>query len=96
MFLRNSRYYPAKGFEPSDGVIPFDGVLPNEPGDAKGYIEHLVDKGQSLEKLALHYYGDGRRWWRIADANPQFILSGDILDDALVGERILIPMAKEL
>lgn len=97
MFLRNSRYYPALGFEADDtGTILFNGVLPNETDLATGHIEHRAAQGERLEQLAWHYYGDGRRWWRIADANPHILLSGDLLDDAMIGERILIPTSKEI
>ena len=32
-----------------------------------------------LDLLARHYYNDDRLWWRIADANPEFVYAGDML-----------------
>jgi nucleoid-associated protein YgaU len=31
---------------------------------------HVVKQGETLDQLALVYYGREDLWWRIADANP--------------------------
>ena len=46
-------------------------------------IEHTVKQGETIHRLALHYYRDAKMWWFIADYNPnvdyQNLQSGDVL-----------------
>lgn len=35
------------------------------------YTYHRVVDGQRIDVIANEYYGDGRLWWVIADANPE-------------------------
>ena len=48
-------------------------------------IEHTVRIGDRLDLLARHYYNDGRQWWRILDANPEFLHA----DDAVLGKTLV-------
>lgn len=50
--------------------------------------EHIVQSGDSLERLALLYYNDARRWQEIADYNN---LQYPYLTAVSIGRRILIP-----
>lgn len=80
MFLKGSRYETARPFRGEEGAEPpFDGVRPRPIGRAAGVIEHTVKAGDRLDLLARHYYNDDRLWWRIADANPEFVHAGDML-----------------
>ena len=46
-------------------------------------IEHEVTAGDRLDLLALHYYQNDRLWWRIADANPEFLFAGPLVFETL-------------
>lgn len=109
MFLKGSRYEQARPFVSEDGSVPFPGVRPREIAPAPPVLEHTVQAGDRLDRLARHYYNDDRLWWRIVDANPEVFYGGDLLRenaDALpvangtlslermVGRAILIPRAK--
>ncbi len=93
MFLRGSRYQNAKSFGGDE--TSFQGVRAREIGDAEGVVEHVIKQGDRLDLLARHYYNDGRLWWRILDANPDFLYGGEMLLDDYQGEIILIPKARE-
>ena len=95
MLLKNSRYQPPKTFTPAEDAHQFPGVRPRDIGPAVGVVEHVVKRGERLDLLARHYYNDDRLWWRIVDANPEFILGNRLLDEAMVGQVILIPKARE-
>jgi nucleoid-associated protein YgaU len=92
MFSKKSRYENARLFSAKeDGTILFAGVRPRQIGDAAGVIQHTVQAGDRLDLLARHYYNDENMWWRIMDANPEFMYGGDILSDEMEGQTILIP-----
>lgn len=58
-----------------------------------GYVafrEHVVEPGDTLSALALHYYGDGSLFPRIATANPTTITDPDLIH---VGDVLRIPVA---
>ena len=96
MLVKKSRYKDAKAFEPlADGTEVFNGIRAREIGTATGVIEHEVQAGQRLDQLARHYYNDDRLWWRIVDANPEFLLGLDMMGSDLEGRVILIPKVKE-
>jgi hypothetical protein len=44
-------------------------LLPQVSGEFK----HTLVEGERLDHLAAKYYRDPRRWWRICDANPEFL-----------------------
>jgi nucleoid-associated protein YgaU len=109
MFLKGSRYEKARAFVSDDGTTPFPGVRAREIAPAPPVLEHTVEAGDRLDRLARHYYNDDRMWWRIVDANPEVLYGSDLLrekPDALpvangllrlermVGRAILIPRAK--
>ena len=95
MFLKGSRYEQARSFDPAGDGSLFPGVRPREIGPATGVVEHVVKSGDRLDLLARHYYNDDRLWWRIADANPEFVHAGLMVAEDQVGDVILIPRAKE-
>src|SRR5689334_23143559 len=91
-FQRGSRYQDTKRFTAAaDGRPPFPGTRPREIGLPVGVLEHTVQAGQRLDLLALHYYNDDRKWWRILDANQAIVYGGDLSLDAYEGMTILIP-----
>lgn len=95
MFLKGSRYEQAKSFTAAEDGSRFLGVRPREIGSSTGVVEHVVKSGDRLDLLARHYYNDDRLWWRIADANPEFIHAGLMLTEDQLGQIILIPRARE-
>lgn len=55
------------------------------------YAKHTVEKGDSLSKIAKHYYGDAMAYPHIFEANT------DVLDDPnkiFPGQELTIPMPK--
>lgn len=93
---RGSRYETAQPFRSSaDQPEPFQGLRPRQPGAATAVLEHTLKATDRLDLLAQHYYNDSRKWWRILDANPEFLCGVDLTDPALVGTVILIPPAEE-
>ena len=44
-------------------------LLPEAPGD----FRHTVEQGERLDHVAHEYYRQPRKWWRICDANPEFL-----------------------
>ena len=60
------------------------------PGSAsatpKGKLTHTVEKGETLWSIAKDYYGDGREYKKIVDANP-----GLNVEKLKVGQEIVIP-----
>ncbi len=96
MFQKGSRYEKCVTFTPEpDGTVVFAGIRPRSIGPATGVVEHVVKAGDRLDLLARHYYNDDRLWWRIVDANPDFLYGGDMVLEEMEGRVILIPKAKE-
>ena len=80
MITKDSRYATAELFKGDDGADPdFPGIRPRVIGKATGVVEHTVAAGDRLDLLARHYYNDDHLWWRIVDANPEFIHAGDLV-----------------
>jgi hypothetical protein len=93
---KGSRYQGALAFVPAEGGRPmFNGLRPRRIGRATGVIEHIVRDKERLDLLALHYFNDPRKWWRIVDANPDIVFSADLLVEQGLGEVILIPRVNE-
>lgn len=51
---------------------------------------YVVVAGDSLSKIAKHYYGDAAKWPRIHDANRDQIKNPDLIHP---GQRLKIPAA---
>ncbi len=41
--------------------------------EVSGIFAHTVEEGDRLDHLAYKYFKQPRRWWRICDANPEFM-----------------------
>ena len=70
-------------------------------------IQHAVREHERMDALAHHYYNDERLWWRILDANPEFLCGLDLIDaeghdaDAageggVLGKPVRVPRAREI
>lgn len=75
MFFEDSRYrtVPVEVTLDSAGrrLASADRRLPTQ---VTGIFRHTVDDGDRLDMLAYRYYQDSRKWWRILDANPEFMM----------------------
>jgi len=96
MFLKNSRYRNAQPFSaPENTDQIFMGTRPRKISTPGGIIEHIVKQGDRLDLLAGYYYNNDRLWWRIADANPEFLFPGLMVAPEMIGDILVIPRAKE-
>lgn len=81
MFSRNSRYAASRLFEPGqDGTSEFRGIRPRAIPPTEGVIEHTQTEDDRPDLMALNFYQADRAWWRILDANPEFLLAGPVRD----------------
>ena len=55
-----------------------------------GGQSYTVKSGDTLRKIAQHFYGDEMKWHAIRDANPELAANPDRIQ---VGQRITIPNA---
>lgn len=93
---RDSRYDATRGFSESDNrAHAFAGTRSRDITRAVGVLEHTLKAGERLDLLALHYYNDPKRWWRILDANPHIHDAGRVIHGDLEGTVIVIPSATE-
>ena len=53
--------------------------------DVTGKFQHIIEEGDRLDHLSFKYYKQPRNWWRICDANPEFMSP-----QALLGKEPLI------
>ncbi|GAB4191943.1 MAG: hypothetical protein Tsb002_21230 [Wenzhouxiangellaceae bacterium] len=96
MISKQSRYRNLPRFSPAGDERPtFPGLRARRIGTATPVIEHEIAAGDRLDHLAQRYYNDDRMWWRIVDANPQYLFAGNVWADDLAGEVLLIPRAQE-
>lgn len=49
-----------------------------------GSIPYTIQAEDTMEALAFKYYGDGNKWYVIADANPQVFWPLDIRQGVLI------------
>jgi hypothetical protein len=99
MFFKNSRYRKL----PDEVTVDVKGrrltskSLRSLP-DVTGIFRHTVEDGDRLDHLAHKYYNQPRKWWRICDANPEFMLPQALLGKTpLISQRfpLSFPKAKE-
>ncbi len=99
MFLKGSRYSNAvqltRESSSGSGDDGFSGIRARIIPTTEGAVEHVVTDGDRLDLLARHYYNNDRLWWRIADANPEFVFAGFLLGTEMKGRIILIPKARD-
>jgi 5'-nucleotidase len=60
--------------------------IADEPIAANGGNKYLVQKGDTLWKIATNQYGDGKQWQKICSANP-----GLTPETLKAGQTITIP-----
>jgi nucleoid-associated protein YgaU len=55
--------------------------------NVRNYTLYIVRQGDTLEAIAARQYGNMRRYWEIADANPQVQFPLDLV----MGQAIRLP-----
>ena len=92
MRRKGSRYEHTAAFSADKG---FFGYRERKLTTPPGLAEHTVLHTDRLDHLANDYYRSNRRWWRIMDANAEFLYGFDLLDDEMHGDVISIPATRE-
>lgn len=96
MPVKGSRYEASMPFSGENGAKPpFFGMRPRSIGQATPVLEYRVKEGDRLDLLALYFYNNDRKWWRILDANPSVMFGADLSLESYAGEIILIPTLVE-
>ena len=92
MRRKGSRYEQTAAFSTDKG---FSGYRERKLTSPRGLAEHTVLHTDRLDHLANDYYRSDRRWWRIMDANAEFLYGFELLDDEMHGDVITIPASRE-
>lgn len=74
MFSKNSRYRNVAdvvAMGPDGRELRSKDVRP-QPA-VSGTFQHVIEESDRLDQLANEYYKQPRKWWRICDANPDFL-----------------------
>lgn len=92
MFFKNSRYWqgPVVVAVDSKGRSLQSTSLRLLP-DVSGIFSHTVEEGDRFDHLAYRYYKKPRTWWRIVDANPEYLSPLDLMGQG-VRETVRIPL----
>lgn len=79
---QNRRYKHTPRFAKDErGISQFKGIRPRDIPKTVPIAEHLVTASRRIEQLSEYYYQAPRLWYRIADANPQFMFGPDLVLD---------------
>lgn len=70
------------------GANPSDIVADIKVSNTSYYTKHTVAKGESLSKIAKHYYGDMMKYKQIFDANRDQLNNPDHIE---IGQVLVIP-----
>ncbi|MCT8339819.1 LysM peptidoglycan-binding domain-containing protein [Luteirhabdus pelagi] len=70
------------------GENPSDIMADIKVADTTAYAYHTVEKGESLSKIAKHYYGDPMMYQRIFEANRDKLDNPDLIHP---GQELIIP-----
>lgn len=71
------------------GETPKDIVADIKVEDTSVYAHHVVKSGESLSKIAKHYYGNAMKYKAIFDANTAILKNPDIIHP---GQELIIPI----
>ncbi len=70
------------------GESPSDIKANISVGDTSVYHRHTVESGESLSKIAKHYYGDAMKYNAIFEANRNILNNPDLIHP---GQELVIP-----
>ena len=89
MFFDGSRYLRVGEYALKDGEqTPRTLKRVREPPSLEAAHQYQVREGDRLDLLATKFYRNPRKWWLIADANPQYLSPDELL---VPGQVILVP-----
>lgn len=74
----------------SDVVSGSSSTAPAPTPVAPAFKTYVVQKGDSLSKIAKHEYGDASKWKKIFEANQDIIKNPDLIHP---GQSLKIPTA---
>ncbi len=92
MRRKGSRYENTRSFSAEKG---FNGYRERRLSSPPGVVEHTVLHTDRLDHLANDYYKSDRRWWRVIDANAEFLYGFELLDEEMQGDVVVIPASRE-
>ena len=92
MRRKGSRYENSQPFSEEKG---FAGYRERSIGSPPGVVEHSVLHTDRLDHLANDYYKSDRRWWRIMDANAEFLYGFELLDEEMQGDVVTVPASRD-
>lgn len=111
-FFKGSAYELTPLFEAEDGgALPFRGVRARRLRRPEAVLEHTVALRERLDSVAHEYFGEGRDWRWLMEANPDFLFPDDLLwspdesapDDPSaamgrerIGRVVIVPRRKEV
>ena len=75
--------------EAAGGENPADIVADIKVAQTDFYAKHTVKSGESLSKIAKHYYKDPMKYNAIFEANRDILKSADVIHP---GQELTIPM----
>lgn len=70
------------------GENPTDIMADIKVADTSVYAQHTVESGESLSKIAKHYYGDPMKYTAIFNANRNILDNPDLIHP---GQDLVIP-----
>lgn len=70
------------------GENPSDVNADIKVADVSAFAQHTVKSGESLSKIAKHYYGDANKYNTIFEANKDKLKSADVIHP---GDELVIP-----
>lgn len=70
------------------GENPSDIVADIKVADESVYARHTVESGESLSKIAKHYYKDAMKYHAIFEANKDILNNPDVIHP---GQELVIP-----
>ena len=74
MFSRISRYHTLPDIVTTDAEgRTFASKTLRPLPQVSGTFRHTVEDADRLDQLAYKYYREPRKWWRMSDANPEFL-----------------------
>lgn len=77
--------------EANMGSMPTDLVADIKVSNTDYYHKHTVEKGESLSKIAKHYYDDPMKYMLIFNANTGILKDPDVIQP---GQELVIPFDK--
>ena len=70
------------------GENPSDIVADIKVADNSHYAKHVVESGESLSRIAKHYYGNAMEYTAIFEANRNLLDNPDVIHP---GQELVIP-----